>query len=106
MSELRLPYSSHYGLWGPKLHELYSERMNAGLEQAGNWVQQHRPEVKVETLLLTGRPSEVIVSKAVELDVGLIVMGRHGLGVLEELVVGSTSNAVLNRSDRPVLIIR
>ena len=52
-----------------------------------------------------GRAWRSIVALARARDVGAIVLGRRGLSGIEQVVMGSVSNAVLNRADRPVLVV-
>jgi hypothetical protein len=52
----------------------------------------NRPAQRTGWLFLSGR--------------NLIVMGSHGQGMLEQVVIGSTSRRVLRRCKKPVLIVR
>jgi nucleotide-binding universal stress UspA family protein len=58
----------------------------------------------VQLMLKAGQPAEVIAETAREEDADLIFLGAHGRGFLERAVLGSTSERVLNRADRPVMI--
>lgn len=60
----------------------------------------------IETYIADGEPAEAIIAAAVEFGVGLIVMSSHGRGGLNRLVFGSVADAVLRRSNLPVLLIR
>ncbi len=51
-------------------------------------------------------PHEAILSKARSWSADLIVMGTHGRGGLEKLMLGSVASKVLHRSDRNVMILR
>ncbi len=53
-----------------------------------------------------GNPIEVIISTSEDDDVSLIAMSTHGKGWLRELLVGSTTCAVVRRANRPVLVVR
>ncbi|GAB4472400.1 MAG: hypothetical protein OHK0044_16020 [Burkholderiaceae bacterium] len=53
-----------------------------------------------------GHPGEAIASAADRDKVDLIVMGSHGHGALAGLILGSTTNAVLARSRKPILVLR
>lgn len=53
---------------------------------------------------LHGQPSRVIVERAQEGDVDLIVIGKHGRGPVERLLLGSVAQNVLAESSRDVLI--
>jgi nucleotide-binding universal stress UspA family protein len=54
----------------------------------------------------TGHPVGRIIATAEKIDADLIVMGSHGQGMLEQVVIGSTSRRVLRRCKKPVLVIR
>jgi len=58
----------------------------------------------VKRLLKTGPPSLAIVEAALENGVSLIVIGSHGKGYIEEMLLGSTTEEVLRRSPIPVLV--
>jgi nucleotide-binding universal stress UspA family protein len=53
----------------------------------------------------TGEPSEAILLAARRLKAGLIVMGTHGLGGFRKLLLGSTTEKVLRRTETPVLVV-
>ncbi|NNK86199.1 MAG: universal stress protein [Desulfobacterales bacterium] len=53
-----------------------------------------------------GNPVEQILKQAEEKKCDLIVMGTHGQGTLEDVMMGSTARRVLRRSKKPVLVIR
>ncbi len=57
-------------------------------------------------LVKTGHPVDRIIATADKIDADLIVMGSHGQGMLEQVVIGSTSRRVLRRCKKPVLVIR
>lgn len=56
-------------------------------------------------LLLEGSPAEVILKKAGDVNAGVIVLGSHGHGELHKLLLGSTSEAVLDGAECGVLIM-
>ena len=53
-----------------------------------------------------GNIPEEIISTAEDEDISLIAMNPHGKGWFKELLVGSTSWAVVRRANRPVLLVR
>jgi len=55
-------------------------------------------------IVAIGQPSKVILETARDLDVDLIVLGRHGYGGWEHLL-GTTAGKVADRADRNGLVI-
>ena len=53
-----------------------------------------------------GRPHEAILAVGSEVGADLIIMGRRGLGGVERLLLGSTSERVAGFADCPVMIVR
>ncbi len=53
-----------------------------------------------------GDDGKRIVDIARRKDVDLIVIGSRGMGATKELFLGSTSNYVLHKSKKPVLIVK
>ena len=51
-------------------------------------------------------PAEAIIACARELDVELIVMGKHHLGFVEHLLGGSVAEKVVRHAGCPVLIVQ
>jgi len=62
--------------------------------------------VNVERHIIQGRPYEVIVEKAREKGVDLIVMGSHGRTGMERLLMGSVTERVVGNADCSVLIVK
>jgi nucleotide-binding universal stress UspA family protein len=52
-----------------------------------------------------GEPYRRIVSFAKEKDIDLIIMGARGLGLIQGMLIGSVTDAVLKSSPCPVLVI-
>jgi nucleotide-binding universal stress UspA family protein len=55
-------------------------------------------------LVAHGAAARIILTQEQELDCDLIVMGKHGQGVLEELLLGSVTKHVLAESSADVLV--
>lgn len=62
--------------------------------------------IAADVLLREGAPAATIVANAEEWGAELIIVGTHGRGGMERLVVGSTAEAVLRAAPCPVLTIR
>lgn len=54
----------------------------------------------------SGHPVGRIIATADKIAADMIVMGSHGQGMLEQVVIGSTSRRVLRRCKKPVLVVR
>lgn len=63
-------------------------------------------EVPIERVRLEGRPSQRIVEYATEHDGDLIVMGTHGRGGLDRLLLGSVAERVVRSASVPVMTVQ
>ncbi|NGX58696.1 MAG: hypothetical protein K940chlam3_01604 [Chlamydiae bacterium] len=53
-----------------------------------------------------GNPKELVIEKANEIGVDLIVLGSHSRKGLSYLLLGSTADGVVHASNRDVLVVR
>lgn len=58
-----------------------------------------------EVRLGSGRAAEEILKTAAEEKVDVIVMGRRGIHAITRILLGSVSNAVLEKAPVPVLVV-
>lgn len=65
-----------------------------------------KKNIKARTILRKGHPSETIANAASEEGFDMIVMGSRGMGGLKRLLLGSVSNAVANKANTSVLIVK
>jgi nucleotide-binding universal stress UspA family protein len=75
------------------------------LQQAAQALQLERG-VPVRTLQASGVAFEEIAREAERQDAAVMVLGARGMGFLRRLVLGSTSERLLRRSTRPLLLVR
>lgn len=61
---------------------------------------------RVMFLHLFGHPSTTICQVAEEDHSDIIIVGSHGRGAIDRMLLGSVSQSVLHRTDRPVLVVR
>jgi len=59
-----------------------------------------------DIIVQRGNPVEEILKSAEENNCDLIIMGTHGHGTLEDVMLGSTARRVIRRSKVPVLVVR
>ncbi|HED30274.1 MAG TPA: universal stress protein [Prosthecochloris aestuarii] len=74
------------------------------LEQIADEERAHGLNVTTEVEI--GTPSEIILEKAVELDVNLIILGSHGKTGLSRILMGSVAESVVRKATCPVLIVK
>lgn len=82
----------------------YDDRDAAQLE----WARQELADAgrTVEAVRLSGDPEEVISERVGEGGIDLLVMGAYGRSRIRQLVVGSTTTAMLRSCRVPVLLVR
>jgi len=81
---------------------------NAKKEEAYNVLTQLKEllkPLKAYEIIDFGNPADVIVEKEEELKVDLVILGGHQKGLLEKILLGSTSEAVVKHSKKPVLVV-
>ncbi len=79
----------------PALHEFVGATLPERARQAS----------RVRMEVTEGDPAEAILQTARRRNAGLIVMGTHGLGGFRKLLLGSTTEQVLRRTEWPVLAV-
>ena len=90
----------------------FSEKdFNTQLEKAKFYLKDvvdnfRQKDIGSSILVTKGPAVENIIQTAEKEDVGLIAMTSHGRGGLSRVFYGSVASGVLNRADRPLLIVR
>lgn len=90
----------------------YSEKdFNAQLEQANSYLKKitdsfHKKDISTQTVVANGPAVERIIQTAEKENADIIAMASHGGGGLTRVFYGSVAAGVLNRADRPLLVIR
>ncbi len=74
-----------------QIQELANRMRNAGIETSA--------------LLVHGETVEIILKEASDLDVDMIVVGSHGWSAMYQLLMGSISKGILQKSTYPVLVV-
>lgn len=62
--------------------------------------------IRTHILVVKGPAVENIIQTAEKENVDLIAMTSHGRGGLKRVFYGSVASGILNRADRPLLIVR
>lgn len=84
--------------------DILAEQAHTVAEQAASGLR--KAERQVQVVVRTGEPYAQISKTATELDAGFIVMGSHGRTGISRLLMGSTTERVLETAPCPVLITR
>lgn len=90
----------------------YDEWETAAWEWSQEYLRAVRDRVsaeaggKVEAWIGTGRPMEMLRTRAESVGADLVVMATHGRGALSRAWLGSVADAFVRQSQQPVLLVR
>ncbi|MDP1534329.1 MAG: universal stress protein [Rubrivivax sp.] len=90
---------------GHALEQHLQDDARRQLEQLAAELQASR-HVTVRPVHASGAALDEIDREAQALDAALVVLGARGAGFMRRLVLGSTSERLLRRTTRPVLVVR
>jgi nucleotide-binding universal stress UspA family protein len=105
INEMKMPFSAEYGLWAKESHENLIRKVLESLNSAIVKIEENHPNMKIEARIEEGRPAKMIIEIANTEGFDLIVIGRRGNGLVDQLVMGSVSSEVVRTSHTPVLIV-
>jgi nucleotide-binding universal stress UspA family protein len=91
---------------GPAVARMDQRRAARELAAQTIVVKGRRTGVSVSFLVWEGEPGPAIIEAAVAEAADLVVVGTHGRGRFERLVLGSVSDHVVRHAPCPVLIVR
>ena len=83
---------------------LTEDDIKAAREQVLAWLPSARP-LDVDVVVESGPPANVVLERARVLPADLIVIGTHGIGGFEHLMLGSVTEKVLRKAPCPVLTV-
>ena len=89
--------------------EIIEEIEETKRKNAENLLSNYKAKLKgfeVETIIDIGNPADVILEKEEELNIDLTILGGHQKGLVERILLGSTSEAVVKHSKKPVLVVK
>jgi nucleotide-binding universal stress UspA family protein len=90
-----------------QITEAVEELINERLAQMTGSIDRSRVNVVIATR--RGDPKSVAVSFASEIKADIVVVGRRGAGLIEDIrsaVLGSVAESVIRKSPCPVLVVR
>lgn len=62
--------------------------------------------IKLQCVVMGGKPGEVIKEYAEDIDADLVVMGTHNRGPAARFILGSVANELIHRAPCPVMVVR
>ena len=92
--------------WVSDYYTEYRKEHENVLEKSYNTIKEKHPDLQVSKKLVEGLAATKIVEEAENGSFDLITVGARGVGFIEELVLGSTSKLVVDKSTIPVLVVK
>lgn len=65
-----------------------------------------KAEIPFSTEVVLGEPATVLLDMAESLQACMLIVGARGMGIVGRALIGSVSQAILNRANLPVLIVK
>lgn len=80
--------------------------MDDAIRLSQDWAQSARDAgLLVETVAEAGDPADLVLRIATEQDAALVVVSTHGRSGIKRAIMGSVASAIVQRSDRPVVVV-
>jgi nucleotide-binding universal stress UspA family protein len=92
--------------WVSDYYESYRKENKKMLQKIFEDTRKKHPELPLSKKLVEGLPATEIVNEAKKGGFDLVTVGARGLGLVEELLLGSTSDLVVDKSPVPVLVVK
>ena len=100
-----MPVMAPYGEIPVDIRLFDEQRRQAEQDLAAAGARARAGGITVDTSLVGGYPGREVLALAREQDVDLIVLGSHGRGGLEHLLLGSVAEKVLRKAPCPVMVV-
>jgi nucleotide-binding universal stress UspA family protein len=95
------------GMILPEAFEILEREVEVqAVKEMKNFCRKRLKGISYTTEVVLGIPFQQIIRSAQEIKADLIVIGTHGQMALEHVLVGSTAERVVRRSEIPVLTVR
>ncbi|NNE97907.1 MAG: universal stress protein [Pyrinomonadaceae bacterium] len=103
-------YPTHFGVSNDFYLTLNSQLTKAAKEFVADAEKIVREKVgdniEIETDILNGSPKAAVVEEAENWGADLIVVGSHGYGFFERMLIGSVSDGILHHAPCSVLVVK
>jgi nucleotide-binding universal stress UspA family protein len=87
-------------------HAAAREQALTSIAEAADALRARHPGVDIDEVVCVGEPAAELLSLARSVDAELVIAGARGRSVLECLLLGSVSEALVTEAPCPVLIVR
>ena len=95
-----------YDVDPPEMRDAVARRFHREHRQIQELSKELRSKgVDCEGLLIQGPTVETILRESEKLSVDMVVLGSHGMGILRHILLGSTSEGMVEKSSVPVLVV-
>lgn len=84
---------------------IIAEHMEIAEESTRRIAEEHLAGLEVKVRVRQGTPADQLLSEAIDCGADCIVIATRGHGMLEKMLLGSTTERVLRRSPVPVLVV-
>lgn len=93
------------GSEGLSLDDMQSAMLQESEAGLAEFVQAHLRGVRTSTRIAKGPVAEQVAAVADDVNADYVVVGTQGRGTLARLVLGDTTQSILQHSTRPVLVV-
>jgi nucleotide-binding universal stress UspA family protein len=105
VESLKLPFGAEYRLWANESHQELIRTTLENINREISTIKQTEPSLLIDAEIIEGDPASSIL-KIAEGDIyNIIIMGKQGTGVIQQLVMGTVTQKVVNQSKIPVIVI-
>lgn len=100
----QMPYVRS-GSFSSSLLDVIKKDSHNKMDALANSLKEQYPDLKLIDQCVLGDPIQAICDMSEEIEADMIVMGTHGASGIEEIFLGSNTQAVIKNSTVPVLAI-
>ena len=100
----QMPYVRS-GSFSSSLLDVIKKDSHSKMEALAAFLREQYPDLKLIDQCILGDPIQAICDMSEEIGADMIVMGTHGASGIEEIFLGSNTQAVIKNSTVPVLAI-
>lgn len=105
IDELKFPFGAQFRLWAQESHERLTRTILESLNKEMIRVKDANPELKVDATIHNGDPADTILKISNEGGYNLIVIGKRGVNIIEEMVMGSVTRKVVKEAKVTVTVV-